>query len=139
MQTIEQVMTKDPLTVAESAPVSEAARLMRDADIGDVLVTRDDGTVCGIVTDRDLAVKVIADGKDPNSVTVEDVCSHRLESLESGDPVEKAVALMRDHAIRRIPVIDDGNLVGIVSLGDLAMERDPQSALADISEAAPNN
>ena len=139
MQTIEQAMTKDPLTVVESAPVSEAARLMRDADIGDVLVTRNDGTVCGIVTDRDLAVKVVADGKDPNSVTLQDVCSHRLQSVQSGDPVEKAVALMRDHAIRRIPVIDDGNLVGIVSLGDLAMERDPQSALADITEAAPNN
>lgn len=139
MQTIEQVMTKDPLTVAETAMVSEAARVMRDANIGDVLVTRSDGTVCGIVTDRDLAVNVIAEGKDPNSVTVQDVCNHRLESVAPGDPVDRAVSMMRDHAIRRLPVIDDGNLVGIVSLGDLAMERDPQSALADISEAPPNN
>lgn len=139
MQTIEQVMTKDPLTVAETAPVTEAARVMRDANIGDVLVTRPDGTVCGIVTDRDLAVNVIAEGKDPNSVTVQDVCNHRLESVAPGDPVDRAVSLMRDHAIRRLPVIDDGSLVGIVSLGDLAMERDPQSALADISEAPPNN
>jgi CBS domain-containing protein len=112
---------------------------MRDANIGDVLVTRSDGTVCGIVTDRDLAVNVVAEGKDPNSVTVEDVCNHRIESVTSGDPVDRAVSLMRDHAIRRLPVIDDGNLVGIVSLGDLAMERDPKSALADISEAPPNN
>lgn len=139
MQTIEQVMTKYPLTVAETAPVTEAARVMRDANIGDVLVTRPDGTVCGIVTDRDLAVNVIAEGKDPNSVTVQDVCNHRLESVAPGDPVDRAVSLMRDHAIRRLPVIDDGSLVGIVSLGDLAMERDPQSALADISEAPPNN
>lgn len=139
MQTIQQVMTKDPLTVAETATVSEAARVMRDANIGDVLVTRSDGTVCGIVTDRDLAVNVIAEGKDPNSVTVQDVCNHRLETVAPGDPVDRAVSLMRDHAIRRLPVIDDGNLVGIVSLGDLAMERDPQSALADISEAPPNN
>lgn len=139
MQTIAQVMTKDPLTVAETAPVTEAARIMRDAKIGDVLVTRSDGTVCGIVTDRDLALNVIAEGKDPNSVTVQDVCNHRLESVAPGDPVDRAVALMRDHAIRRLPVIDEGNLVGIVSLGDLAMERDPRSALADISEAPPNN
>jgi CBS domain-containing protein len=139
MQTIEQVMTKDPLTVAESSPVTEAARIMRDADIGDVLVTRPDGSVCGIVTDRDLAVNVVAEGKDPNSVTIQDVCSHRIESVTSGDPVDRAVSLMRDHAIRRLPVIDDGNLVGIVSLGDLAIERDPKSALADISEAPPNN
>jgi signal-transduction protein with cAMP-binding, CBS, and nucleotidyltransferase domain len=139
MQTIDQVMTKNPLTVAETAPVREAATIMRDANIGDVLVTRSDGTVCGIVTDRDLTVNVVAEGKDPNSVTVEDVCSHHIESVASGDPVGRAVVLMRDRAIRRLPVIDDGNLVGIVSLGDLAMEQDPQSALADISEAPPNN
>ena len=139
MQTIDQVMTRNPLTVAETAPVREAATIMRDANIGDVLVTRSDGTVCGIVTDRDLTVNVVAEGKDPNSVTVEDVCSHQIESVASGDPVDRAVGLMRDRAIRRLPVIDDGNLVGIVSLGDLAIERDPKSALADISEAPPNN
>jgi len=139
MQTIDQVMTKNPLTVAETAPVREAATIMRDANIGDVLVTRSDGSVCGIVTDRDLTVNVVAEGKDPNSVTVEDVCSHQIESVASGDPVDRAVGLMRDRAIRRLPVIDDGNLVGIVSLGDLAIERDPKSALADISEAPPNN
>ncbi|HSK07209.1 MAG TPA: CBS domain-containing protein [Acidimicrobiia bacterium] len=139
MQTIEQVMTKSPRTVAETASVREAAAIMRDANIGDVLVTRNDGTVCGIVTDRDLTVNVVAEGRDPNSVTVEDVCSHHIESVASGDPVDRAVGLMRDRAIRRLPVIDDGNLVGIVSLGDLAIERDPESALADISEAPPNN
>lgn len=139
MQTINEVMTKDPLSVAEDAPVSEAARIMRDANIGDVLVTRPDGSVCGIVTDRDLALDVIAEGADPASMTVRDVCSHRIESVASGDPVDRAVSMMRDQAIRRLPVIDDGELVGIVSLGDLAMERDPSSALADISQAPPNN
>lgn len=139
MQTIDEVMTKDPLTVAEDAPVSEAARIMRDANIGDVLVTRPDGSVCGIVTDRDLALNVIAEGADPGSMTVRDVCSHTIESVASGDPVDRAVGMMRDQAIRRLPVIDEGELVGIVSLGDLAMERDPSSALADISQAPPNN
>jgi CBS domain-containing protein len=139
MQTIDQVMTRDPFTVAESAPVREAARIMRDANIGDVLVTRPDGSVCGIVTDRDLALSVIAEGQDPNSMLVQDVCSHTIESVAPGDPVDRAVGLMRDRAIRRLPVIDDGDLVGIVTLGDLAMERDPRSALADISEAPPNN
>jgi len=139
VQTINEVMTKDPLTVAESAPVSEAARIMRDASIGDVLVTRPDGSVCGIVTDRDLALNVIAEGADPGAMTVRDVCNHRIESVASGDPVDRAVGMMRDQAIRRLPVIDDGELVGIVSLGDLAMERDPSSALAGISQAPPNN
>jgi signal-transduction protein with cAMP-binding, CBS, and nucleotidyltransferase domain len=139
MQTIEQVMTRDPLTVEEGSPVIEAARMMRDANIGDVLVSRPDGSICGIVTDRDLALQVVAEGADPNTLTVREVCAHNLESVESGDPVAKAVSKMREKAIRRLPVIDDGRLVGIVSLGDLAMERDPESALADISESPPNN
>ena len=139
MQAIHEVMTRDPLTVDESAPASEAARIMRDANIGDVLVTRPDGSVCGIVTDRDLALSVVAEGNDPTSMVIRDVCSHTVESVESGDPVAKAVKMMSGRAIRRLPVIDDGRLVGIVTLGDLAMERDPGSALASISEAPPNN
>lgn len=139
MQTIDQVMTRNPVTVDEDSPVSEAARLMRDADIGDVLVSRPDGSICGIVTDRDLALNVVAEGADPHTMTVRDVCSHVIESVESSEPVGKAVSKMRENAIRRLPVIDDGRLVGIVSLGDLAIERDPESALANISEAPPNN
>lgn len=139
MQTIDQVMTRDPVTVDEGSPVTEAARRMRDANIGDVLVSRPDGSICGIVTDRDLALNVVAEGADPNRMTVRDVCSHVIESVKSGDPVGKAVSKMREGAIRRLPVIDDGKLVGIVTLGDLAIERDPESALADISEAPPNN
>ena len=139
MQTIDEVMTRNPLTVDETAPVSEAARMMRDSNIGDVLVTRSDGSVCGIVTDRDLALAVVAEGNDPASMVVRDVCNHTIESVASSDPVGKAVKVMSERAIRRLPVIDDGALVGIVSLGDLAIERDPQSALANISEAPPNN
>ena len=103
------------------------------------VVTRPDGSVCGIVTDRDLALNVVAEGSDPTSMVVRDVCNHTVESVESSDPVGKAVKMMSGRAIRRLPVIDDGRLVGIVTLGDLAMERDPGSALASISEAPPNN
>jgi CBS domain-containing protein len=91
------------------------------------------------VTDRDLALNVVAEGNDPTSMVIRDVCNHNVESVESGDPVAKAVKIMSGSAIRRLPVIDDGRLVGIVTLGDLAMERDPGSALASISEAPPNN
>jgi CBS domain-containing protein len=139
MQTISEVMTRDPLTIDAGAPVSDAAQIMRDYNIGDVIVMKDDGGVCGIVTDRDLTLRVIAPGYDPKTLKVEDVCTEELSSITSDQPVTEAVALMRDHAIRRLPVVDDGNLVGVVSLGDLAMERDPRSALADISEAPPNN
>ena len=138
-QTISQVMTPDPWTVQESAPLQEAARIMRDADIGDVIVIRSDDSVCGIVTDRDLVVRALAEGADPKTATVADVCRHTVVSISSGDPVDQAVPLMREHNIRRLPVIDGSRLVGIITLGDLAIDRDPNSALADISKAPPNN
>jgi CBS domain-containing protein len=137
-QTISQVMTTDPWTVQEDAPIQEAARIMRDADIGDVIVLRGDGSVCGIVTDRDLVVRALAEGADPKA-TVAEVCRHSVVSISSGDPVDQASPLMREYNIRRLPVIDDSRLVGIVTLGDLAIDRDPKSALADISKAPPNN
>lgn len=139
MQTIGEVMTRDPLTVDATAPVSDAARIMREYNIGDVMVMKSDGSLRGIVTDRDLALRVLAPGYDPNQMKVEDVCSDKVSAIDSAQPVAEAVAMMRDRAIRRLPVVDDGRLVGVVSLGDLAMERDPKSALADISEAPPNN
>jgi len=138
-QTISQVMTPDPWTVQEDAPIQEAARIMRDADIGDVIVLRGDGSVCGIVTDRDLVVRALAEGSDPKTATVAEVCRHSVVSISSGDPVDQASPLMREYNIRRLPVIDDSRLVGIVTLGDLAIDRDPKSALADISKAPPNN
>jgi CBS domain-containing protein len=138
-QTISQVMTPDPWTVQENAPIQEAAKIMRDAEIGDVIVLRDDDSVCGIVTDRDLVVRGLAQSADPAKMTMADVCRHEVVSISSGDPVEQAVPLMREHNIRRLPVIDGSRLVGIVTLGDLAIDRDPNSALADISKAPPNN
>ena len=98
-QTISQVMTPDPWTVQESAPIQDAARIMRDADIGDVIVLRPDESVCGIVTDRDLVVRALADGSDPKTTTVADVCRHSVVSISSGDPVDQAVPLMREHNI----------------------------------------
>ncbi len=138
-ETISQVMTPDPWTVQEDAPIQHAAQIMRDADIGDVIVLRADESVCGIVTDRDLVVRAMAEGADPKTVTVADVCRHSLVSISSGDPVDQAVPLMREHNIRRLPVMDGARLVGIVTLGDLAIDRDPNSTLADISKAPPNN
>ena len=138
-QTISQVMTANPRTIQETASIMEAAQIMREDDIGDVIVVRADESVCGIVTDRDLVVRALAEGADPRSATLVDVCSHEVVSISSGDPVDQALPLMREHNIRRLPVIDGSRLVGIVTLGDLAVERDPKSALADISKSAPNN
>ena len=138
-QTVSQVMTPDPQAVREDSPILDAARLMRDADIGDVIVLRDDESVCGIVTDRDLVVRALASGGDLTAMTMADVCSHEVVSISSSDPADQIVPLMRQHNIRRLPVIDGSRLVGIVTLGDLAIDRDPNSALADISKAQPNN
>jgi CBS domain-containing protein len=132
-------MTPDPHGVGTEATIQEAARIMRDADIGDVIVLRSDGTVCGIVTDRDIVVRGMSEGKDPTTSPVESVCKHDVISIESEASAAEAVNLMRRHNIRRLPVIDANRLVGIVSLGDLAIDRDPTSALADISNAPPNN
>jgi len=136
-QKIEEIMSTGVATCPHTATVVEAAQRMRDEDIGDVLVERD-GDLCGVITDRDIVVRAVAQG-DVGTTTIGEICSRDLTTVKPSDDVETAVRLMREKAIRRLPVVDNGRPVGFVSLGDLAMERDEQSALADISEAAPNN
>lgn len=137
-QSIRDVMTSDPLTVSASSTVTEAARKMKEADVGPVIVLNDDGAILGIVTDRDIAIRAVAEGKQPDSTPVGDICSAELATLGPDDAVDDAIRLMREKAIRRIPVVEGNRPVGIVSLGDLAIQRDPDSALADISAAPPN-
>ncbi|MEU1283592.1 CBS domain-containing protein [Kitasatospora sp. NPDC005856] len=134
---IKEITTPNPVTVPELISVRDAARWMRDAAIGDVLVA-DGDRLLGLVTDRDLVVRVLAAGKDPDSTRIGEVCSTELISVSSDDDTGRAADLMRRHALRRLPVLDDGRAVGIVSLGDLATARDLESALADISAADPN-
>ncbi|MGC9377355.1 CBS domain-containing protein [Streptomyces sp. MH13] len=136
-QYVRDIMTGDPVTVEPQASVTAVARIMRDQDLGAVLVT-DGGELRGLVTDRDLVIRSVAEGGDPERTTVADACSDDVVTVRSDEELNHAVELMRSHAVRRIPVVDDGRPVGIVSLGDLAMERDPQSALGDISVARPN-
>jgi CBS domain-containing protein len=135
-QQIRELMTPNPVALPGTASVHEAARAMRDAQIGDVIVI-ERNEVCGIVTDRDLVVRIMAEARDPATTPLADICSHSLVTVTPTDSVEEAVRLMRTHAIRRLPVVDGGQAVGIVSLGDLAVERDPGSALGEISGAPP--
>ncbi|MFF3328102.1 CBS domain-containing protein [Streptomyces sp. NPDC002888] len=130
-------MTPGVVTVRPDASLVEAARLMRAQDIGDVLVA-DDWRVVGVLTDRDIAVRAVAEGVDPLAVPAEAVCTPRPVVVGPDDAAETAVELMREHAVRRLPVVEDGRPVGIVSLGDLALARDPDSALADISRTDPD-
>ncbi len=134
---IRDLMTAKPKTLSPSATLAEAARIMRQEDIGGVLVV-DDGKTCGILTDRDIVVRGIAAGKDPNSTSVGDVASKDVVAIEPDASVDEAVRLMRERAIRRIAVMDKGKPIGIVSLGDLAVDRDQRSVLGQVSAAPPN-
>lgn len=135
---VHEVMTANPVTVEKLTSLAEAARVMRDADIGDVLVV-DEGRLRGILTDRDLVVRAVAENRDPAETTVQAVCSGEPVTVRPEDDVDHAVDLMRRNALRRMPVeTEDGELVGVVTLGDLAVEQDPGSALAAISAAEPD-
>ena len=131
-------MTRNPRTTNADDPVIEAARIMRDDDIGDVIVIEDE-SVAGIVTDRDIAVRGVAEGRDPGSTPVREVCSTGVEAIEPDASVDDVLRRMREADIRRLPVVEGDRPVGIVSLGDLAVERAPDSVLADISAATPDN
>jgi CBS domain-containing protein len=131
---VRKLMTPDPITMSSSTPVSDAARRMRDDDIGDVLV-EEDGQLRGIVTDRDITVRVVAEGTAPDQITLGQVCTGELYTVSPDDGLDEAVRILREHAVRRIPVTEDGTAVGILAIGDLAVILDDDSALADISAA----
>lgn len=139
-QKVRDVMAQNLRTVSKEDSVADAARTMRDADIGDVIVLTENEQLCGIVTDRDIAIRAVAEGRDPKGTSVDEICSHEVTALSPDEDVKDAAKIMRDRAVRRLPVVEAGNArpVGIVSIADLAIERDPDSAVADIS-AAPGN
>jgi CBS domain-containing protein len=136
--TISDLMTKNPVTLDARSTAADAARLMKSHDIGDVVVV-DGETVCGIVTDRDIVTRAVAENKNPLDVTLAEICSTDLTTLSPDDSVEDAVRLMTEHSLRRLPVVENGRPIGIVTLGDLAVEHDSDSALGEISAAPPNN
>ncbi len=117
--------------------VMDATELMRENNIGDLVVLEND-QLWGIVTDRDIVARVLGDGNDPATVTVGEICSRELTTIPSTASISDAVRLIRK-AIRRLPVVEeDGGVLGIVSIGDLAVAQDRKSALADVSAAPPN-
>ncbi|MCL6431972.1 MAG: CBS domain-containing protein [Anaerolineae bacterium] len=132
-------MTTELVTVSPDTAVTEAARLMRDADIGDVLVV-DQGRLVGILTDRDVTVRVIAQGIDPKEAKVGDYMTRDLVTGMPEWDVEDAADLLGEEQIRRLPILEDGRLIGIVSLGDIAVQFAEEmaacQALEEISEPA---
>ncbi|MEP6751909.1 MAG: CBS domain-containing protein [Candidatus Dormiibacterota bacterium] len=138
-QRVREVMTARPVSLDEETSVVAAARAMRDGDFGSIIVVKKEGgAVSGVVTDRDIVIRVVAEGVDPRKVRLGDISEGDVVTVGPEDPVDKVADLMRARAIRRVPVVEGGLLVGVVSLGDLAKEMDEGPALADISAAPPN-
>ncbi|MEV4723629.1 CBS domain-containing protein [Micromonospora humida] len=138
MTTVGEFMTTRLVTMDGNDTLAAAAQEMRDSAIGDVVVTNGDDVV-GIVTDRDITVRGVAADLDPNRTRLQEITSRDVITVSQYDDAVAAADLMRTYAVRRLPVVDDGRLVGLVSMGDLAVEREPQSVLADISADDPNN
>jgi CBS domain-containing protein len=134
---VRDIMTGSPTSVSPELDIVTVARAMRDEDIGAVLVAEGDD-LKGVVTDRDLVVRGLAAGGDPAKSTIGDIASQATATVGPDDSLDRAAQIMRERSVRRLPVIEDGRPVGIVSIGDLAMEKDSRSALADISAARPN-
>jgi len=142
MTVARDIMTADATYCSADSTAAEAARKMADENVGAVPVCDTDGRLCGVVTDRDLAVKIVATGQDPASVRLADlVDGGEVVTIGADDSVEEAIRTMKDHAVRRLPVIDGTDLVGMVSQADIARAM-PDTTIGDlvdaISSAPPN-
>lgn len=130
---VREIMTTDLVTTRPSTTVTEAARLMRDANIGNVLI-KDADRLVGILTDRDVTIRVVAEGTDCNTAQVGDFMTRELFTAMPDWDVEDAVDIMGEEQIRRLPVVEDGRLVGILALGDIAVEPEEEEAAAEALE-----
>ena len=130
---IRDVMTPNPRTVAPDESIQNAARIMRDEDTGVVPVV-ENGRAVGVVTDRDIVVRAVADGGEMNR-PIREICSSAIVAATPDMSTREAAQLMSDHQVRRLPVVENERLVGIVSLGDLATDRAPGTteALREVS------
>jgi CBS domain-containing protein len=137
-KTVAEVMTKNPVAMSSDASVVEAAKAMSDFRIGSVVVMEKDKP-CGIVTDRDIAVKAVARGGDLSKTTLADICSRDLAAVRPDQSVDDAVEVMKSHDIKRVVVMTDSKLEGIVSLGDLTSRGMGEDVQDDLSKSEPNN
>jgi CBS domain-containing protein len=125
MGAIRDLMTSNPRTVTADSTVAEAARLMRDEDAGIAPIIEGERLV-GVITDRDIAIKVAAEGKDPQSTKVTEIASSNLVTIDPQQELDEALRLMAKHQVRRLPVVEeDGKLVGILAQADVARHADP--------------
>ena len=135
MKKCRDVMTKDLVTSTPEDTITEVAQLMKNEDIGPVLVVDNDDskTLVGIITDRDIVLKVIADGQDPRTTRVGEVMSKKLVTCRPDDNVDVAIDAMAHYQLRRIPVVEDNmKLVGIISQADVATRVDKPEKTAEV-------
>jgi len=118
---IREIMTTGVSTAAPDTTVEEIATIMKREDVGAIPIVEDD-ELCGVLTDRDIVVRCVAEGKNPADTRAEDILSEDLHVIEVDDEVEAAAELMSRHQIRRLPVVEDGRLIGILSIGDIAVK-----------------
>ena len=137
-KTVAEVMTRNPVAMDAKEPVTKAAAAMRDHSIGTVVVMTD-GTPCGVVTDRDIAVKAVATGSDPSKMRLEEICSKSVVAVAPNQSVDDAVQVMKSHDVKRVLVMEGKQLKGIVSLGDLASRGMEGDLERDLSRSEPNN
>jgi CBS domain-containing protein len=141
---IRDVMTLNPATVSDKDSIRDVARIMKDEDTGVVPVCDSGKKIIGLVTDRDIVVRLIADGKDPMNARVTDVMTKSIRKVQENATIDDVLTLMSNSEIRRVPVVNrNDELVGIVSIGDISIETKERGkvgdALNEISEARPNN
>jgi CBS domain-containing protein len=138
MNLVRHFMAADVETVQSDTPVEEVARIMAKGDIGAVPVV-DDGQLRGLITDRDIVVRMVAEGRDASSTRATDVASPEVVTVSPDQNISEARELMREHRVRRLPVAKAGELVGIIALGDLAVqdpsERSTGETLREISRS----
>jgi CBS domain-containing protein len=137
-KTVREVMTRDPVSLPADASVTQAAKAMSDYRIGTVVVM-EGNTPCGIVTDRDITVRTVAIEGDPKTTKLGDICSKTVAAVRPDQSVEDVMQVMKSHDVKRVLVIADSKLEGIVSLGDLAARGEGEEVEEDISRSEPNN
>ncbi len=137
-----EIMTKNPRTVTPDTRLQEAARLMQSEDVGLIPVVegKDSGNLVGVVTDRDIAIRIVAEGRDPSNVSVRDVMSSNVRTLREDTDVDEVMEVMGSEQVRRIPIVDErGGLVGIVAQADIVREarndRKAERTVEKISES----
>ena len=133
-QSIRDVMTSNPCTIDADKSVAYAAKMMRDEDVGLAPIVEGDKLI-GMLTDRDIAIRVVADGKDPDQVKVREVASKQVVTIDPQQDLDEALRIMAKHQVRRLPVVEeDGKLVGVVAQADVAREGDDKQTGALVEE-----